>query len=154
MAKSFSERGGWWVVWQAVFMVLVIVSGPIAKGTNRSWMTVFSGRILIVIGAVFGIAGAVSLGSNRTAFPRPTESCQLVSTGIYSLVRHPLYASLIYLGFGWALVWSSWIDGAAALAMTVFFDAKARREEVWLCEMFTAYPEYMKRVRRFVPSIY
>lgn len=154
MPKTFSERGGWWVVWQAVFMSLVVIGGPIGKGTSGNWVAASFGWFLIFAGAVFGIAGTVTLGRNRTAFPRPDESSQLVSTGIYSLVRHPLYASLIYLGFGWAMVWASWLGVVAAVIMTVFFDAKARREEAWLCEMFAAYPDYMKRVRRLVPMIY
>lgn len=98
--------------------------------------------ILIVVGAYFGIAGTIALGRNRTIYPRPLPDGELVQNGVYSRVRHPLYASLIFLGAGWALV------------MIGFLDRKARHEEEWLAATFLNYREYAARVRRFVPGIY
>jgi protein-S-isoprenylcysteine O-methyltransferase Ste14 len=43
---------------------------------------------LLGAGAVFGIAGAIVLGRNRTVFPEPLPQARLVRSGIYSIVRH------------------------------------------------------------------
>lgn len=55
---------------------------------------------------------------------------------------------------GWSLTQSSWPAFAASLALAVFFDAKARREERWLRQRFSDYTRYERRVRRFIPWIY
>jgi protein-S-isoprenylcysteine O-methyltransferase Ste14 len=41
-----------------------------------------------------------------------------------------------------------------ALALGVFFDAKARHEEHWLRQQFPDYASYERRARRFIPWIY
>jgi protein-S-isoprenylcysteine O-methyltransferase Ste14 len=106
------------------------------------------------VAAGCGVAGKISLGRNLTPFPKPLASTQLVQTGIYGLIRHPLYAAVFCGAFGWALVWRSWPALVAALALGPLFDAKARVEERWLRQQFPEYAGYEQRVRRFVPWVY
>ena len=74
--------------------------------------------------------------------------------GIYSVMRHPLYTSVMLASLGWALLWQSGPALVAALLLAPFFDAKARREERWLAERFPDYGDYQRRVARFLPWIY
>ncbi len=113
-----------------------------------------AGMVLMLVGAVVALAGAMALGRNLTPFPKPSDSAQLVRHGIYAVIRHPLYTSVIAVAIGWALVWQSWPALLAAAMLIPFFQAKARREERWLREKFSEYAEYEKRVRRFIPWIY
>ena len=108
----------------------------------------------MLAGAWLGIAGVRVLGLNRTPFPEPRPGSQLVTTGIYARVRHPLYASVIALGFGWALLWSSGPALALAAAQAVFFYVKARFEERLLRERFAEYADYTRRVPRLVPLLF
>jgi protein-S-isoprenylcysteine O-methyltransferase Ste14 len=154
MKYSFAERGGWWVVSQSIVMASVLASGPLRKADWNSRAGFWIGVFFIGAGAVFGIAGAWTLGRNRTPFPRPVSDAELVEHGIYSIVRHPLYASLIYLSIGWALIWANHAAGIAAGVMFVFLDQKARTEEAWLSAEFLGYRTYAERVRRFIPAVY
>lgn len=154
MKVSFSARGGWWVVGQSILMIAMLASGPLRQPDWNSRAGFWIGVFLIGAGAVFGITGAWTLGRNRTPFPRPLADSVLVEHGIYSVVRHPLYASLTYLSVGWALIWANHAAGAAALAMFIFLDRKARVEEEWLSGEFLGYRTYAERVRRFIPGIY
>ena len=154
MKDSFAARGGCWVIGQSIVMIAVLASGPLRKADWNSRAGFWIGVCLIVAGAVFGIAGAWTLGRNRTPFPRPVADSELVEHGIYSVVRHPLYASLIFLSAGWALIWANHAAGAAAFVMFVFLDQKARVEEEWLSGEFLGYRTYAERVRRFIPGIY
>ena len=95
MKDLFAARGGWWVVGQSIVMIAVLASGPLRKADWNSRAGFWIGVFLTGAGAVFGIAGAWTLGRNRTPFPRPVADSELVDHGIYSVVRHPLYASLI-----------------------------------------------------------
>ena len=50
-----------------------------------------------------------------------------------------------------ALLWSSPAGMVLAAILAVFLDAKARHEERLLCQHFPDYPQYMRRVPRYLP---
>jgi protein-S-isoprenylcysteine O-methyltransferase Ste14 len=86
--------------------------------------------------------------------PRPRPDGRLVTTGIYSHVRHPIYAGMILAGIGWSAITRSLAAFAVALLLGALLDAKARREEAWLVERYPDYEEYRRRSKRFVPRVY
>ncbi|MFZ4766926.1 MAG: methyltransferase family protein [Roseimicrobium sp.] len=151
---AFAARGGWWAVAQSVLMAAVLVAGPLAGELQPVAAARVFAAALLTLGAVTGVAGARALGKNRTIYPMPLAHAQLVQSGIYALVRHPLYASLIYLSGGWALLWASWLTLGIALALAGVLFMKARREEAFLQRQFTDYQAYAARVKRFVPGVW
>jgi protein-S-isoprenylcysteine O-methyltransferase Ste14 len=154
MSDSFLQRGGLWVLGQAVLLGAVIAGGILGRGEWQNLALTLCGALLLVIAAGCGVAGTVSLGRNLTPFPKPSAGTRLVQTGIYGIIRHPLYTAVFCGAVGWALVWRSWPAQLAALFLAPLFDAKARAEERWLRQQFPEYAHYEQRVRRFVPWIY
>ena len=150
--NRFSQRGGTWVVVQGILLTTVALLAVCFRGGGFP-IVVMAGVALMLVGASVALAGAMALGRNLTPFPKPTESAQLVRHGIYAVIRHPLYTSVIAVAVGWALVWQSWPALVVAAALIPFFAAKARREECWLREMFPEYAEYEKRTPQFLPRI-
>lgn len=143
----------WWIKVQNALTVGVLIVAPMFEG--RGGMPSRSaGALAILLGAVVGVLGVRHLGINRTPHPAPRPSGELVTSGIYSHVRHPLYASLIMVCFGWSILWFSYPGLGMTLLLAVFLDRKARCEEQWLLERFPAYAAYMARVCRFLPRIY
>ena len=153
MAGDFFKRGGLWVLGQSVLM-LVNVAAPLWHWTQPVLWRSLCGLFLLAVAAACGISGVLCLGRSLTAFPHPASRTRLVHTGIYGLMRHPLYAAVMAWAMGWTLLWPSWPGVGAALAMTVFLDAKARTEERRLRQHFPEYATYEKRVRRFLPGLY
>jgi protein-S-isoprenylcysteine O-methyltransferase Ste14 len=154
MAATFRERGGAWVIAQSILLVGLVVIGVVFRGQFHSSILFVFGAILFFAAAVTGILGLMHLGRNLTPFPKPMEQTRLVQHGIYGWVRHPLYTSLILGAFGWGLLWQSWAALAGALAVAVFFNAKAVREEQYLRAQFPDYDDYARRVRRLIPGVY
>jgi protein-S-isoprenylcysteine O-methyltransferase Ste14 len=154
MKRRFLERGGMWVGGQAVLMIGVIGLSLIHHADRRNLMVFVLGMVCLVVGAVFGIAGALALGRNLTPFPKPLPQTQLVRHGIYARIRHPLYTSVVLASIGWALLWQSGPALLIAFVLVPFFDAKARQEERWLREQFADYASYAKNTRRFIPWLY
>ncbi len=152
--SSFVEKGGLWVLAQNFLTLVVLALGPMLGNRTwpRGWFAL--GAILFAIGAVFGVTGVRALGRSRTPYPKPIHDAPLVQGGVYRIVRHPLYSSLIFLSVGWSLFWSSWITLWVSLGLAVVLDAKSRREERWLQEKFPDYAFYRQRVQRFIPWIY
>jgi protein-S-isoprenylcysteine O-methyltransferase Ste14 len=151
--NGFLERGGAWVLIQFVLMAAVVLLAVVFHGDWTRGLVIAVGLVLFVAGGGFGIAGVAVLGRNRTPFPKPRAHSEFVQRGVYAWVRHPLYTSVMLASLGWALIWQSGPAFLVALALVLFFHAKARREERWLGEMFPGYKDYAQRVPRFLPRL-
>jgi protein-S-isoprenylcysteine O-methyltransferase Ste14 len=150
---GFRGRGGPWVIVQALLMAAALAcAGVPTLSWHYDHRTAAAGAALIAAGAWLGIRGAIDLGANRTAYPRPREGGALIQTGIYAWVRHPLYTSVMTLCLGWSLLWRSGCSLGFSLALIPFFNRKARLEEHWLAAVFPQYLDYAKRTPRFIPN--
>ncbi|MBN1310020.1 MAG: isoprenylcysteine carboxylmethyltransferase family protein [Anaerolineae bacterium] len=79
----------------------------------------------------------------------------LVTEGIYRYIRHPLYSSLFFLGWGIFFKVPDWLGGVLAITATIFLILTARVEEGENVRYFgSAYQEYMKRTKMFVPFLF
>src|SRR3954468_4482337 len=87
--------------------------GTLAAGGDR-WMAI----ALMSTGIVLAAWARASLGASFTPFPRPVEGGAHVVSGPYRFVRHPMYAAIVALLAGWAVLWESF---AGALITTVVF---------------------------------
>ncbi len=140
--------------WVVVQMLLLAAVGATAPAFGGHWPTLVSaapGALLLLFAAWSGLGGVRDLGRHRTPSPWPRSESTLVTTGIYARLRHPLYASMMAMGFGWALLWSSPTGMVLAGILAAFLHAKARHEERLLCQHFPDYPQYMRRVPRYLP---
>jgi protein-S-isoprenylcysteine O-methyltransferase Ste14 len=155
-AQQFGERGEWWVVAQGA----LFVAAKIAPKKGRAWPPGRrrAGRMiglpLVLAGAGLGMAGFRDLGENLTPLPHPKEDATLVEDGVYAVVRHPIYSSVILTTLGAGLLTANRTRALLGLVFFAFFDAKARREEAWLIEKFPAYPAYRRSVKKLIPWVY
>jgi protein-S-isoprenylcysteine O-methyltransferase Ste14 len=154
-----NRRGEWYVVAQISLMLAVALAPNL--GAHRSHqsgscsdVTFAGGAMFCIIGSGFVVLGSVALGRNLSPFPAPKEGSRLVESGIFSIVRHPIYSGLSLLAFGWSSVCNSLPALVSALALLAFFDIKARREERWLEEKFSGYAAYKVRVKKLIPFLY
>lgn len=155
MKATPSQSSRRWVMAQSLLLLALVVAGPLGREYEKvRGVTIELGVILFGIGAYLGIAGVRHLGQNRTPYPEPLDDAELVTTGIYKRLRHPLYASLIYSGFGWSLLWNSSAAFIMAVITACFFHAKARCEERFLLKRYPDYAEYMSKTAYYVPGIY
>ena len=150
-------RGEWLVIAQVALMALVFL-GPRALAGQRPWpfAQAFSvvGGVLLAGGSLLLIAGLLFLGRALTPLPYPRDGAELVQTGPFALVRHPMYSGGIVLALGWALVVQGWLTLGYVVALFLFLDVKSRWEERWLARKFPAYAAYQQRVRRLIPWVY
>jgi len=83
------------------------------------------------------------------------KTTQLVTTGMFKHIRHPLYSSLLLLSWGVFFKRPSCVSGGVVLGATVFLLATAKVEEVENTRYFgTAYREYMQRSKMFIPFVF
>ena len=100
------------------------------------------------------IFACLCLGRSFSPLVAPRRNNELVTTGMYQYMRHPLYAGLLLLAFGIAAV--TYSETRLVLALLLFFvlNIKAKNEEDALSERHgEEYEEYMREVGRFFPSL-
>jgi len=153
---ALGPRGEGWVAIQVPLFALVALAGAVGPAWGDPWRTagLVVGALLVGAGLVVVALGLLGLRENLTAVPRPVEGGRLIDSGVYGLVRHPIYAGILTAALGWGLATASPVALLAAVLLGCFFDFKARREEAWLLAAYPAYAAYRARVRKLVPFIY
>ena len=129
---------------------------PLAVHQVFSWILLFASLYLVIVGVVQmkkrGKARQSRTDEALYAFERTTE---LVDTGIFKYIRHPLYASLLYLAWGICLKNPGFQMLCVALLVTVFLYLTAKADERECLEYFgDKYVEYRKRSKMFVPFVF
>jgi protein-S-isoprenylcysteine O-methyltransferase Ste14 len=154
---SLGRRGEGWVLIQGVILVAIFFAGLTeAPFGDFGWIALTGlGMLLMLAGGVLAVLGVRSLGKGLTALPHPRDGSELVSTGTYRLVRHPIYGGLVIGALGYGLAMQALVTAVAgSLVLLVFFRLKSAREEVWLEQRYPGYPAYRAKTRRMLPFIY
>jgi protein-S-isoprenylcysteine O-methyltransferase Ste14 len=80
---------------------------------------------------------------------------QVISTGPYAWVRHPMYAGAIFYFVGMGLLLGSWYAVAIGVVLVGLFGVRAVWEEQTLIDELPGYADYAQRVRyRLVPRVW
>ncbi len=113
-----------------------------------------AGVALVAIGLGFAAWARVYLGSNWSAAVSVKRDHELVTRGPYAIVRHPIYAGILFAVVGTGLVVGEWRAVIALALALIAFIHKARIEEQWMAETFgPAYAEYRSKVAGLIPFV-
>lgn len=121
---------------------------------ERLWIACVAAA-MTVLGALFAIWARVHLGKYWSSTVALKSEHQLIRTGPYARMRHPIYTGIIFAIAGTGLAVGRY---AAILAMAIFFVAfwfKARKEEALLAGEFgPAFNEHRRRTGFFLPKLF
>jgi len=129
---------------------------PLATRQIVAWL-------LLLASLVFVVWSVLLLRRLGRPTPPPEDSAligwehtsDLVTAGVYRYVRHPMYASLLFLAWGAALKTASPTSLALGLVATVSLYATARAEEAEnVARWGERYRRYMGWTRRFIPFVW
>ncbi len=145
-----------------VMLLLFLLNRPYWFKNPLSLLQIISWSIL-TISAMLALYGAYQLiryGKNDPArhdapMMRFEKTANLVTTGIYRYIRHPLYASLFYLTWGILCKRPDLLTLLLAAAASVFLYLAVAREEAENVAYFgQPYLDYMQHSKRFVPFVF
>lgn len=122
----------------------------------RFWMVIV-GALLYFPGMAFTLWGRLALGKNyfvSTGFGAQLfEDHQLITSGPFAIVRHPMYVGLILAAMGAVAIYMTWTTLYFALFAPLTL-VRANREEHALAEEFgEQWRDYCKRVPAFIPYL-
>jgi protein-S-isoprenylcysteine O-methyltransferase Ste14 len=154
------DRSNRWVI--PVFMALGLALAYLPAYTDRIdfWTidgdtTRWTGVVLFAIGGALRLWPVFVLGDRFSGLVAIQPGHRLVTTGIYSIVRHPSYLGLVVSSLGWALAFRSGAGVLLTALLIVPVVARMRAEERLLRTQFGAeYDAYRARTSRLIPGLY
>ncbi len=140
----------------ALLSLIIIFTGVLFQFrslyASHSWVDNFldvPGFILIFKGAV------IRFLARGHKMAHSQQGKDLVASGLYHVVRNPMYLGSFYLGVGFALLlWPWWSLPVFAWLFYLRFDREMRQEEARLSKQFGAdYQSYCQKVPRLIPNL-
>lgn len=164
-AKRTTDNGGrWWreiALRLAILVVVLLVVRSFSHAprnvrlyaVNRSTVAGFIGVVLCALGVGLAILARIHLGRNWGLPMSRKENPELVTTGPYATIRHPIYTGIFLAAFGSAISQGVlWL--LPLFILGPYFFHSARREEQFLITQFPEqYPAYMRRTKMLLPYV-
>jgi len=132
---------------------------------NRAWAPFYTGHILLLLGCLWVTTGQIARSAamiqagrsfNHVIQVKKKDDHELVTTGLYSFVRHPSYSGFFFWGIGTQLVLGNPICFVAyTLVLWRFFSTRIKHEEKVLLNHYgEAYKNYKEHVGSGIPLVW
>lgn len=135
-----------------LFLLFTAPRLPLPYGTLSPVLSTI-GLIVMALGFLVLAISFVRLGSSLTASPIPKEQGTLVTSGLYSRVRHPIYFGLLLLGIGVVLDAGWWPQLVILIFLYLLLRVKSDFEENLLRKRYSDYAAYAAKTPRFFPRL-
>ncbi|GIL58870.1 hypothetical protein Vafri_13837 [Volvox africanus] len=145
----FGKRGEQWFFAQLVAIGMLVFPPLTLKG-----LVDFVATLALTTGLVFIATAIFNLGRSISPLPEPRKKHQLVVSGIYGYVRHPMYGGLLLAGFGLAVLTRNETRLAILALLWWVLENKVAVEEKALAARYPEYAEYKAKVKKLFPFLY
>jgi protein-S-isoprenylcysteine O-methyltransferase Ste14 len=114
------------------------------------------GVVLLCPGLWLFYRSHADLGKNWSISLEIREDHRMVTSGVYRLIRHPMYTAIFLQAFAQLFLLSNWLAGPSCLlAFLLMFVLRVGREEQMMHKTFgPAYADYMNRTNRLIPYLW
>ena len=133
---------------------LMFIAGFVLAGLDYRFKWLVVNEIVTYVGIGFFLLAylmyAVVLKQN-TYLSRTIEVVEdqkVIDTGLYGIVRHPMYSATIILFLSMPLILGSWISFFIFLLYPILIGFRAVNEEKYLVKELLGYSDYMKKVKQ------
>jgi protein-S-isoprenylcysteine O-methyltransferase Ste14 len=114
-----------------------------------------SGFIAGLFGLSFCLYAQIKMGKSWRVGIDEKVKTELITTGLYKLIRNPTYLGLFILNAGIWLIWPTFTVFILNLLFVIFLEIQVRCEEDFLILIHgNKYLEYKQRTKRYIPFIY
>jgi len=157
--KKLFQNGATYVLIQAGLLGILFLGptdwwGILSLSQRVSETLKMIALILFPLGVLIAIVAAIQLKRNLTPLPMPVEHGELIQTGLYAYVRHPIYLGVILMALAWFLHTQAVLTLVEFIAVMIFFEVKSRQEEYWMGQVYPEYAGYQRRTAKLVPRVY
>jgi len=146
--------------WEIILVLFVLnikywIIDPFSLRQIIAWTLLIISLVLILQGVkLFRLKGEIDQDRDDPTLVGIEKTTELVTSGIYGYIRHPFYASLLFLTWGIFFKHPTWIAFLLGILASIFLITTAKKEEVENIAFFgEPYIEYMKKTKLFIPYI-
>ena len=143
------------------FSGLMFISGFIIAGLNYRFKWIEMPNVVVIISSVLFVISYILYAEvlrENTYLSRTVEvqeNQKVIDTGLYGIVRHPMYAVTILLFLSIPLILGSVISFAIFLIYPIIIAKRIKNEEILLEKDLKGYEEYKKKVKyKVIPFIW
>ena len=104
-------------------------------------------NFLIILALIFIIFSLKELGNSISPMPRPKKNSKLITSGIYTILRHPMYYSLIMISLGIFMKSLTIYNLILTILLMFIISNKIKIEEEYLTKKFVKYNSYKEKVK-------
>ena len=104
-------------------------------------------NFLICLALIIIIFSVKDLWESLSPMPRPKENSKLITSGIYSFFRHPMYYSLIIISFSFFIKSLTIYNLILSILLTFIISKKIKIEEAYLTKKYHNYTLYKNKVK-------
>ena len=144
---------GWALVGAQFGLLAALIILPAGDLWSRGVVSLSAGGVLLVGGVVVAALAGLRLGPSLTPLPIPKDDGELVTSGFYHYVRHPIYTGVLLAGAGLVIAQASLGHLVGWVALWGVLTLKALGEEKMLLDKYDGYGEYSARTGRFFPQL-
>ena len=152
--KSIVETGSMLLFFFFFYILIRFDIGLVIINQNLNLLLIIIGLFMVIVGCIFNVIGRLDLGHNWGNQVIIYNNHELVESGLYKIVRHPLYSSIIMMFYGASLVHSNiYTILLTSFIFIPFMYYRAKQEEKELSKVFKDYKFYQNRVGMFFPKL-
>lgn len=147
--------------WVLLFSGLMFIAGFIVAGLNYKYKWIEVPNIVVIIASILFIIAYILYAEvlrENTYLSRTIEvqeNQKVIDTGLYGIVRHPMYAATILLFLTIPLVLGSVISFIIFLIYPIIIGKRIKNEEKVLEKDLKGYTEYKKKVKyKVIPFVW
>ncbi|SPE27607.1 putative Isoprenylcysteine carboxyl methyltransferase [Candidatus Sulfotelmatomonas gaucii] len=158
-----SDRGwNWsWLVFAVIVVLFLLLRNDDHLPPYVTWAILphtpfacFGADLLVLAGLIVALWGRIALGKNWNLYPSFQENHELIQSGPYAYVRHPMYSGLILMFLGTVAWYGTGLGIILFIASLLGIWFKLRQEERILTGHFgAAYASYEERVKALIPFV-
>jgi protein-S-isoprenylcysteine O-methyltransferase Ste14 len=138
----------------AILLFFIDVPGLTGAVIPKIRWLVAIGAAIEAFGLWFAIWARKTLGKHWSGELTVKEGHEVVQSGPYRFIRHPIYTGILSLGLGTAVISNSWHAFIGFAVMAFAYGRKIRMEERWLVDAFgEPYAEYREKTWVLVPGL-
>ena len=157
---SFSDRRSRIAVWIVALSWWLLFDRNLAGVLGMHFVPetefgAYAGLALTAAGLTLAVWARFYLGGNWGTLVELKKDHQLIRSGPYTIVRHPIYSGFMLATLGTAIMQRELHGLLAFVLITVVWTYKSRLEEAFLIGQFgDEYDQYRKRVKGLIPFVW
>jgi protein-S-isoprenylcysteine O-methyltransferase Ste14 len=137
--------------------ILTLVAVPVEYinlHKNASWPLMISGIVICLLATFIRVKGHFDLKHGFSTRVEKHEKQKLVTTGIYTMIRHPMYLAIILVLTGACIMLKALYSWIFVVINFYTLQIRIKKEEEFMLANFPEYPAYIKKTYKLFPFLY